>query len=81
MFEHPTSKIIYDTGCTPNSYFRDETLNMTKCRGSVLTSSNERINTYGVGEIEIGRLKLKSVVHVPQFKYNLLSGIQIMGEG
>ena len=80
VFDSP-SKIIYDTGCTPVSYFREKPRNMVDKHGSVLTASNETIPTYGVGEVEIGNLKLKDVVYVPQFKYNLLSGIQVMREG
>ena len=79
-FDSP-SKIIYDTGCTPVSYFREKHRNMVDKHGSVLTASNETIPTYGVGEVEIGNRKLKDEVYVPQFKYNLLSGIRVMREG
>ena len=42
--------------------------------------SYQRIPTRGTGEIQIGKLKL-NVTHVPEFKYNLLSGIQVMKNG
>ena len=76
-----TSKIFYDTGCTPFSYFKDKPLNCIPKLGKVNTASNESVTTMGIGEVRIGNLIIKNVVHAPSFKYNLLSGIQIMNLG
>ena len=35
----------------------------------------------GYGNIKIGNMQLKGVVHVPTFSHNLLSGIQVMRAG
>ena len=75
------TKIFYDVGCTPTSYFKDKPDNYKNVRGSVSTASNEKIQSFEQGDIKIQNLKLNNVIHVPEFKYNLLSGIQIMKEG
>jgi hypothetical protein len=76
-----TSKIFYDTGCTPVSYFRDMPSNFNTQSGWVTTASNEKIKSLGEGSVQIGKLKLDKIIYVPDFKYNLLSGIQLMNKG
>ena len=69
---------IYDTGCTPTSFFKDLPNKFVSRPGWVKTAADHQVATKGTGEIQIGKLKIEDVVHVPDFKYNLLSGIQLM---
>jgi hypothetical protein len=48
---------IYDTGCTPTSFFRDLPSKFVPANGWVKTAADQKVPTRGTGEIQIGKLK------------------------
>ena len=77
------SPIFHDSGSSPTSFFRDQPKKFIAKAGTVGTAGlgQKPTCTRGSGEIQVGKMTLKDVVHAPTFKHNLLSGIQVMKEG
>ena len=69
---------LYNSGATPNSFFKDKRRYFQPKTGVVRTAGAVQ---GGVGTASFGQLRLRCVVHVPLFKHNLVSGIQIMKMG
>ena len=74
---------FYDAGATPTSFFKDKPRNFQPVTGVVRTAGADQggVVTKGKGTASFGQLRLRGVVHVPTFKHNLVSGVQIMKMG
>jgi hypothetical protein len=81
--EYPTDLPVWDPGCTPRSYFKTKpTTNFKVSGGSVGTAGkNSSFPIKGTGTVMLGEIKLDNVAHVPGFKKDLVSGIQLMKMG
>ena len=70
-----------DTGANEH-FFRDKpTHNYQKRSGAVYTSNGGTAPVVGSGSINIGKLQLERVLHVPRFDRNLVSGSRLLDDG
>jgi hypothetical protein len=75
-----TSSPIYDTAATSH-FFTTKPDNYVRKYGSVSTASGETIKIKGSGTIQLGKVTLKNVQHVPEFTHDLVSGPMLLRDG
>jgi hypothetical protein len=73
-----STQTIYDTAANSH-FFRDRPENYKN--DTVMTAGGKYSPIVGEGTVSIGKLNLDKVQHVPDFKHNLVSGVELSATG
>lgn len=57
-----SAPIVYDTGCTPLSYFKDKPSNLKPYTGSIKSASNHLVQAKGIGHFKLGDTIIDSFI-------------------
>ena len=80
-YSHLTADTGLDTGANDHFFCDHPSDNYEPKTGTVTTADGGQAPIIGIGSIQLGKLRLNNVLHVPTFKRNLVSGARLLDDG